>query len=92
MDYLKELFLVGIGAVLGKIADKLFMSKKDSNEYAIKLIETLQKEIDRLNQKQEEMEREYKGKYDTLLRDYNKLQGKYDNLKRELENYRKEGL
>ena len=85
---MKELFLVLIGAICGPIIDRLVLSRKDKNEYAIKLIETLQKEIDRLNDKQVEMEKEYKLKYDSLLSEHNKLISKYENLKREFDKHK----
>lgn len=58
------------GGAASTILNRLFLSKKDQNDYALNLITSLQKEVDRLGKDMEK-----------LREDYNLLQEEYDVLK-----------
>jgi flagellar capping protein FliD len=90
-DLLIQLFVAVIsGGFITKLFDRLFMSKKDTKSYEIILIETLQKEIERLNHKVQELERDYREKYDPLAKAHNELIAKYNALIEEYKQYKQQ--
>jgi len=69
-----------LGGLATFVVDCFVLSKKDQNEFAIKLIETLQNEIKRLEEKLMNIEAKYEKQYDQLQEEYNQLKKDYTDL------------
>jgi predicted nucleic acid-binding Zn-ribbon protein len=64
------------GGFVSTILNRLFLSKKDQNDYALKLITSLQKEVERQGNEMKKLREDY----NTLQEEYDVLKEKYSRL------------